>query len=758
MSKKLKRSIKINITLKPYFSIAEIQQKSNKRSKIAKEIVDYLYSKVVGKTDSGSTEESIVEFSVLELKEGYESENKLFEEKAGTDEIEDALYYLLKIGSMKIEGGFLVIYNTMQIEREKDHKVQYKKEYYAKLEEYYQNKREQIHIVGEYAKRMINDYQEAIKFVDDYFVMEYKEFLHKYFRGRSEEINRNITPKKFKQLFGELSLAQLSIIKDHDSNCIVVAAGPGSGKTKLLTHKLASLYMMEDVKHEQMLMLTFSRAAATEFKKRLMELIGNAANFIQIMTFHSYCFDLLGKVGDIEKSDKIIEQTVEKINSGEVDLARLTKTVLVIDEAQDMSKAEYSLVKALMERNDNLRVIAVGDDDQNIYEFRGSSSIHFESLLKESGAKKYELVENYRSNANIVEFANQFAEKISCRFKITPVMPHRKENGTISVCKLASDNIAIPVLSAILNVRPSGLTCIVTRTNEEALNIVGLLLKNNITAKQIQTNNDFNLYNLVELRDFIDDIDANNDSYAITDEVWQKAKNNLNKRYKESDNLSGVLKLIEDFEETNNKTKYKSDFKQFVRESKLEDFISESGDSILVSTIHQTKGREFDNVFLAFNHFQKMDDENKRAVYVAITRAKRNLHILYNGDYFDKIDVENIQRRTDDRNYPEPNIISLQLSHRDVSLGYFAHRKKEIDSLASGKELLIRGTDCFYDDKQVLKFSSKFCERMSILKAKGYFPARAIVRYIVFWQGKDMENEIKILLPYIEFSKDINPR
>ena len=52
---------------------------------------------------------------------------------------------------------------------------------------------------------------------------------------------------------------------------------------------------MEDVKHEQLLMVTFSRAAATEFKKRLFKLIGNAAHYIEIKTFHSYCFDLLGQ-------------------------------------------------------------------------------------------------------------------------------------------------------------------------------------------------------------------------------------------------------------------------------------------------------------------------------------------------------------------------------------------------------------------------------------------------------------------------------
>jgi ATP-dependent DNA helicase RecQ len=470
----------------------------------------------------------------------------------------------------------------------------------------------------------------------------------------------------------------------------------------------------------------------------------------------------------------IIEQTVEKINAGQVDLTRLTKTVLVIDEAQDMSAAEYSLVKALMEKNDNLRIIAVGDDDQNIYEFRGSSSHHIVSLLNEPDAKKYELIDNYRSNANIVEFGNQFVKKISHRLKTIPIMPKKNENGIISICKLASENIATPVVNKALDINPSGSTCIVTRTNEEALNIVGLLNKNGIASRQIQTNNNFNLYNLVELRDFINDIDVDDNSYAITDEVWQKANYNLNKKYEGSDNLSGALKLIKDFEETNNKTKYKSDFKQFVRESKLEDFISNSDNSILVSTIHQTKGREFDNIFLALSRFKKMNDETKRGIYVAITRAKQNLHILCNGDYFDEINVENIEniwKTFDNTDYPSPERISLQLSHRDVNLGYFAFRKNEIDALISGQELSISDTGCFINDKpdkQVLKFSSKFCSQIDELKSRGYSPTKAIVRHVLFWLDKDRidkedkhdkqekqnkESEIKIFLPEVVFLK-----
>lgn len=130
--------------------------------------------------------------------------------------------------------------------------------------------------------------------------MDFRKFVTKYFKGeRIQDIDRNITPQKYHQLFGELSDKQSQIINDADSKYIVVAAGPGSGKTRVLVHKLAALLLLEDVKHEQLLMLTFSRAAATEFKKRLIELIGNAANFVEIKTFHSYCFDLLGKIGSL---------------------------------------------------------------------------------------------------------------------------------------------------------------------------------------------------------------------------------------------------------------------------------------------------------------------------------------------------------------------------------------------------------------------------------------------------------------------------
>ena len=45
------------------------------------------------------------------------------------------------------------------------------------------------------------------------------------------------------------------------------------------------------------------------------------------MKIHSYCFDLLGRVGSIEKSDEILQHTIEKIKNGEVEPNRIVKSV-----------------------------------------------------------------------------------------------------------------------------------------------------------------------------------------------------------------------------------------------------------------------------------------------------------------------------------------------------------------------------------------------------------------------------------------------
>ena len=166
--------------------------------------------------------------------------------------------------------------------------------------------------------------------------------------------------------------------------------------------------------------------------------------FFAIVT--SYCFDLIGRMGNLEDAKTVVQDASQMIANGDVEIGRITKTVLVIDEAQDMDENEYRLVSALIERNDDLRVIAVGDDDQNIYEFRGSSSRYFEEFLARDNAKKYELLDNYRSAGNIVAFANQCVRQISHRMKSAPITAVKDgAPGVVELIQCASRNLEEPV-------------------------------------------------------------------------------------------------------------------------------------------------------------------------------------------------------------------------------------------------------------------------------------------------------------------------
>lgn len=737
-----------------------LKEKLEKRHELAKFLVEFLYEKSNLNSSEIGKEEVLVEFSVHQLKDEFEKRPKLFEIKVSIEDIEDTLFYLSRIEAIKIEGGFLVVYNQLTIDRvEQDNKRRYRNDDYQKLNQFYENRIQQIHIVGEYAKKMIGDYKGALQFVDDYFQLNYTSFLNKYFKGsRQNEIKRNVTPAKFRQLFGALSPTQLEIIKDNETKYIAVIAGPGSGKTRVLVHKLASLLLMEDVKHEQLLMLTFSRAAATEFKKRLLSLIGNAAHYIEIKTFHSYCFDLLGKVGSLEKSDAILKNTVEKIKNGEVEANRITKTVLVIDEAQDMNADEFALINTLMEQNEEMRVIAVGDDDQNIYEFRGASSKYLEQFIIGMKAAKHELIDNYRSKNNLVEFTNGFVKKISHRLKETPIAAKQSDNGKIKLVRYQSGNLISPLVRDILSTELAGNTCILTKTNDEALQITGLLLKNGMQAKLIQSNDGFSLQNLSEVRFLLNEINMDDDIKIISDDLWEDAKRELRKKFQQSSTLEVCNNLIKQFEDSNSKKKYKSDLEVFVRESKLEDFYNENGETIFVSTIHKAKGKEFDNVFIMLENFNPTTDEAKRQLYVAMTRAKHNLTIHLNGNYLNGITAENLEYIEDRETYLPPNKMAMHLSLKDVWLDYFITRQHLISQLTSGDTLIVNNDECTNDKGQsVLKFSRQFLNTIETQKKKGYQLKQAKVNFMVYWKKEDTEQEVKIILPelYLEKMKDL---
>ena len=186
----------------------------------------------------------------------------------------------------------------------------------------------------------------------------------------------------------------------------------------------------------------------------------------------------------------------------------------------------------------------------------------------------------------------------------------------------------------------------------------------------------------------------------------------------------------------------------FIRESRLEDFYGENGGTILVSTIHKAKGKEFDNVFMMLEDFDPSTDDAKRLLYVAMTGAKQNLTIHLNSDFLLKIRTINMERIWDRETHSPAVEMALHPGFRDVWLDYFISRQYLVNKLTSGDTLIVSGEECLNQEGQsVLKFSQQFIRQLSELKYKGYELKSAKVNFIIHWLKEETGQEVKIILP-----------
>ena len=94
-----------------------------------------------------------------------------------------------------------------------------------------------------------------------------------------------------------LNERQKEAVLETEGPCLVIA-GAGSGKTKVLTHKIAYLMSEKYIKPWNILAITFTNKAANEMKERVEKLVGEAAKDMWIGTFHSICVRILRRYID----------------------------------------------------------------------------------------------------------------------------------------------------------------------------------------------------------------------------------------------------------------------------------------------------------------------------------------------------------------------------------------------------------------------------------------------------------------------------
>ena len=256
----------------------------------------------------------------------------------------------------------------------------------------------------------------------------------------------------------------------HTEGPLLLLSGAGSGKTRVITHRIAYLIRHHDVSPYNILAVTFTNKAAGEMRSRLENLIGSISQHLWAATFHSTCARILRK--DIERlgysrsftilstiskakneltTPEMYAKTVSDFFEERVeliyrmyqdslrennaldfdDLIMLTVNLLesrsdvlefyqskfryiLIDEYQDTNHSQYRLVNALAKKHRN--ICAVGDDDQSIYSWRGAdinNILDFERDYPNTTVLRLE--QNYRSTQNILEAAYEVVRNNSMR-------------------------------------------------------------------------------------------------------------------------------------------------------------------------------------------------------------------------------------------------------------------------------------------------------------------------------------------------------
>ena len=225
-----------------------------------------------------------------------------------------------------------------------------------------------------------------------------------------------------------------------DTNTLLLA-GPGSGKTMVLVHRIAYLIRGKRVNPESILALAYNRHAAVQIRERLKELIGNDGAGVTVMTYHALAMRLVGstfrhtadqtaaQANDIFET--ILKEAIALLEGrtsapGQADELREQMLAgfrwILVDEYQDIKQAEYALIAALAGRSKSdpdqkLNLFAVGDDDQNIYTFSGSSTKYIRQFEQDYQAKSTYMVENYRSTKHIINAANTVINPADDRMK-----------------------------------------------------------------------------------------------------------------------------------------------------------------------------------------------------------------------------------------------------------------------------------------------------------------------------------------------------
>lgn len=549
------------------------------------------------------------------------------------------------------------------------------REHFLPLEEHYNEQTVQTHVMAAYAQKGLHAIEQAQRLSEDYFVLDKDAFMKRWMPGKAGEVRRQTTGTSWRAIVDALNnpVQQKIVSDDRDATNVLVLAGPGSGKTRVLVHRIAYLLRVRREDPRGILVLTYNRHAAAEIRARLRHLIGDDAFGVTISTCHSLAMRLVGvsfsnAPSETREFDKIVLQAVSLLNGeglgkaeaeAQRDLLIEGYRWILVDEYQDIGPEEYALIAAVAGRSLEdpdlrLSLFAVGDDDQNIYAFAGASIRYIRQFEEDYRAKPEFLVENYRSSRNIIASANEVIclgqDRMKHSHDIVVNQARAKESlggywaaldpvaqGRVQVLRVAQTPMAQAVAAVDELVRLSRLdpdwswtgTAIISR-DWRGLGPVRAYAERLGIPVSMANESLPNLWRLREMQAFIAALKASGKQiFSIPDllaELNAIAANKWTELIAE-----GVATLAREIAD---KAVHLPDviewFAEWARDARSEPR------GVLLLTAHRAKGLEFRDVVILDGDWAKPSkdedaDGPRRLFYVAMTRAKSSLAILTTG-------------------------------------------------------------------------------------------------------------------------------
>ena len=352
-----------------------------------------------------------------------------------------ALLWLHEQEVIRLNKGMAVFRPAMTISLGQEDRRGFAAADFEPLKIHYDEQTLQIHVMAEYAQHGLGPKAaDALRLSMDYFSMKREDFLSRWLPDRDRKTSRQTTPESWQTIVDSLNnpIQRRIVADDRERANMLVLAGPGSGKTRVLVHRIAYLIRVRRENPRSILALAYNRHAAVEIRRRLAELIGDDARGVIVLTCHALAMRLVGasfsgRANHLDDSDfqDVMRQATkllrgEGLPPDEADEFRMRLLGgfrwILVDEYQDIGPEQYALISGLSgrtidEEDNKLSLFAVGDDDQNIYTFNGSSVEFIRRYEQDYQAKPTYLTDNYRSTANIIAAANAVMEPACQRMK-----------------------------------------------------------------------------------------------------------------------------------------------------------------------------------------------------------------------------------------------------------------------------------------------------------------------------------------------------